>query len=158
MAFIKTDLQGRSVLHLVAAVSLLAAGSMVLAYRLFEPTQLLLFHSVSSSYLVVMISLAVAMLWRNQGGRRTITASFSALIAFVAAIDGVAFNVFDPFQAQIHPVPYVLMGVAALTMIRPPSQPHQRTSYDVKLIQGCATYGLLMGLAGLLLLVPHILF
>ncbi|WP_127346682.1 putative bifunctional diguanylate cyclase/phosphodiesterase [Pseudidiomarina mangrovi] len=158
MAFIKTDLQGRSVLHLVTALSLLASGSMVLAYRLFEPTQLLLFHSVSSSYLVIMIGLGVAMLWRNQGGRRTIAASFAALIAFVAAIDGLGFNVFDPFDSQIHPVPYVLLGVAALTLIRPPSQPHHRSSTDVKFIQGCATYGLLIALAGLLLLIPHLIF
>lgn len=157
MAFIKTDLQGRSVLHLVSAMSLLASGSMILAYRLLESTQLLLFHSVSSSYLVIMIALAVAMLWRNHPGRRGIAASFAAVIAFVAAIDGLGFNVFDPFNSKVHPVPYVLMGVAALTLIRPPGPLHQRSNFDVKLIQACATFGLLLALTGLLLLVPHLL-
>ncbi|RUO70865.1 putative bifunctional diguanylate cyclase/phosphodiesterase [Pseudidiomarina salinarum] len=166
MRIIKTDLQARAVLHLVSAMALVLAGLIILLYRLVEPTQLLLYHTVSSSHTMVMVCLGGAMLLRCFGpghmadgvkARVSIWgARVLAVVALAACVDGIFFHYFDPFESDLHPVPFVLFAVAALTLLMPSCAPAQRSDIQTRVIRASASFGLLLAASGLLLLIPHI--
>ncbi|MDX1706792.1 EAL domain-containing protein [Pseudidiomarina sp.] len=166
MRIIKTDLQARAVLHLVSAMALMLSGMIILIYRLAESTQLLLYHTVSSSHSVVMICLGAAMLFRCFGpghltsGTRALISIWSsrmlAVLALAACVDGIFFHYFDPFDSDLHPVPFVLFAVAALTLLLPACPPRQRSNLQSTILRASASFGLLLAVTGLVLLIPHL--
>lgn len=136
MKIINSDIQARAVLQLVASLALFFAGALIFLYRLLEPTQQLLYHSISSSFQVLMIGLGGTVLLRCYPHRKPfvrVSSILFALLALVAIYDGITGSYFDQFDAYIPrlvylaAVPLVLGQLTVLAILYQPQRPWQRS-------------------------------
>lgn len=119
MRIIQVDQQAKAVVNLVLGAALFIAAFVILLYRLFEPTQLQVYHSLSSSLLIAACANGIALLTYDLNSQREWKPAVSrvfAVLAIIASADGMAGNLFDSFDAQIHPSLYIASGIAGLWM------------------------------------------
>ncbi|MRJ41297.1 MULTISPECIES: putative bifunctional diguanylate cyclase/phosphodiesterase [Idiomarina] len=117
MRIIQVDQQARAVTHLVLSLSLLLAGILILGYRYWEPTQLPLYHSMSSSLLLGAVFNGLSLLTFDLHSKRSwqpwLSRAF-AVIGVVVAANGLFGSVIDPYDSQVHPITHGLMGILSL--------------------------------------------
>ncbi|MGQ4276424.1 putative bifunctional diguanylate cyclase/phosphodiesterase [Pseudidiomarina sp. E22-M8] len=145
MKIINTDLQARAVLQLVTATALFFAGTLIFGYRLLEPTQQLVYHSISSSFQVLMIAIGGSVLLRSYKREHKHYRRFASLLAALAVlaiIDGSTGSIFDHFDAQIPVYLYLIYLPLALSLlpIFPPAE--QRRAWQQEFIKLNAGYAL----------------
>ncbi|WP_417658846.1 putative bifunctional diguanylate cyclase/phosphodiesterase [Pseudidiomarina sp.] len=119
MRIIQVDQQAKAVVNLVLGAALFIAAFVILLYRLFEPTQLQVYHSLSSSLLIAACANGIALLTYDLNSQREWKPGVSrvfAVLAIIASADGLVGNLFDSFDAQIHPSLYITSGLAGLWM------------------------------------------
>src|SRR5690554_3274822 len=117
MRIIQVDQQARAVVNLVLGTALFITGLVILLYRLFEPSQLQIYHSLSSSMLVATMALGIAILFYDLHGRsdwQALTSRVLGVVAILASVDGFLGSLFDSFDAQMHPSLYVATAIAGL--------------------------------------------
>lgn len=117
MQIIQVDQQARAVVNLVLGAALLVSAFVVLLYRIFEPTQLQLYHTLSSSLLVASMATGISILTYDLHSQREWKAMVSrvfAVVGVIASVDGLLGSVFDSFSAQIHNGLYITSGMCAL--------------------------------------------
>lgn len=127
MKIINSDRQARAVLQLVASIALFFAGTLIFLYRVFEPTQQLLYHSISSSFQVLMIGLGGTVLLRCYPTQKTwvrVSSMLFAVLALAAVYDGLAGSYFDSFHAYIPKSVYfvflpLVLGQCAILLFYP---------------------------------------
>ncbi|CAB0151259.1 putative signaling protein [Pseudidiomarina piscicola] len=161
MKIINTDLQARAVVQLVTATALFFAGLLIFGYRLLEPTQQLLYHSISSSFQIMMLSIGGAVLLRcYKRGKASYhrVASVIALIGVLAALDALIFNsYFDSFNSQIPFYVYLALLPLALSLIPILPAAEQRSAWQQRFIQVSASYGLVVFSVALTFFILHLL-
>ena len=117
MQIIQVDQQARAVVNLVLGTALLVSAFVILLYRIFEPTQLQLYHTLSSSLLVASMATGISILTYDLHSQREWKAMVSrvfAVVGVIASVDGLLGSVFDSFSAQIHSGLYITSGICAL--------------------------------------------
>lgn len=117
MQIIQVDQQARSVVNLVLGAALTISALIILLYRIFEPTQLQIYHTLSSSLLVGSIAIGISILTfdlRSTTEWKLLVSRVFAVIGFIASVDGLLGSVFDSFSAQIHQSLYITSGICAL--------------------------------------------
>src|SRR5690554_3279029 len=117
MQIIQVDQQARSVVNLVLGAALLISGLVILLYRIFEPTQLQLYHTLSSSLLVAAIANGIAFLTfdlHSQKEWKALVSRTFAVVGVIASVDGLLGSVFDSFSAQLHNGLYITSGLVGL--------------------------------------------
>ena len=159
MKIINTDIQARAVLQLVTATALFFAGVLILAYRILEPSQQLLYHSTSSSFQVLMVSLGLAVLLRSYFRRSQIAARLSAVFALVGSIailDGITGSYFDTFNAQIPWFAYLGFLPLTVSLLSLFPEATQRKPWQQLFLQASAGYGLAFAGIGFAFLMMHL--
>lgn len=159
MKIINTDIQARAVLQLVAATALFFAGVLILSYRLLEPSQQLLYHSLSSSFQVMMVSLGSALLLRCYCRHNLLVLKVSSalvLLCLFAITDGLSGSYFDDFDAQIPWFVYLGFVPVALGLLPnfPPTA--ERKPWQQSFLQAGAGYGLAFAGVGFAFLLMHL--
>ncbi|WP_417656259.1 putative bifunctional diguanylate cyclase/phosphodiesterase [Pseudidiomarina aestuarii] len=143
------DHQVRAVLHTIVALALTISGLAILVYRLGEPTQQLIYHSVSSSLLVSVIATGAALLayvsriqrWHSVGPR------LLGVLVIAASVDGCLGSYLDSFDTRIHSAIYIgFIGVGAWLVARPKAPLLMRLQL---------AYGVVLVIAALVLLLLH---
>lgn len=117
MQIIQVDQQARSVVNLVLGAALFISGLVILLYRVFEPTQLQLYHTLSSSLLVAAVAVGISVLTfdlRGQHEWKALVSRTFAVVGVIASVDGLLGSVFDSFSAQIHSSLYITSGICSL--------------------------------------------
>ncbi|RUO61816.1 putative bifunctional diguanylate cyclase/phosphodiesterase [Pseudidiomarina insulisalsae] len=159
MKIINTDIQARAVLQLVTATALVFAGLLIFSYRLFEPTQQLLYHSISSSFQLVMIGIGLSVLlhiYRREKPYSRWWASLFAAIAILGIVDGLAGSRFDNFSAQIPWFAYLaFLPVAVGLLMQFPRAGERRPWQNLTLKLG-AGYGLGLAVVGSAFFIMHL--
>lgn len=159
MKIINTDIQARAVLQLVAATALFFAGVLILVYRLLEPTQQLLYHSISSSFQVMMVCFGVSILLRSYFHRAVMAlrlSSLSAVVCLVAIADGVTGSSFDAFDTQIPWFAYLAFAPLALSLLPAFSASEERKPWQKLFLQAVAGYALLLAVIGFAFFIMHL--
>ncbi|RUO61704.1 putative bifunctional diguanylate cyclase/phosphodiesterase [Pseudidiomarina marina] len=119
MRIIQVDQQAKAVVNLVIGIALFMAAFVILMYRFLEPTQLQLYHSLSSSILIAAGANGIALLTYDLNSSKEWKSGVSrlfAVLAIIASVDGFMGSLFDSFDAQIHQSLYVTLGIAGLWM------------------------------------------
>jgi diguanylate cyclase (GGDEF)-like protein len=119
MRIIQVDQQAKAVVNLVIGIALFMAAFVILVYRFLEPTQLQLYHSLSSSILVAAGSLGIALFTYDLNSQRewkSGTSRIFSVLAVIASIDGFMGSLFDSFDSQVHDGLYITTGVIGLWM------------------------------------------
>ncbi len=159
MKIINTDIQARAVLQLVTATALLFAGVLILGYRIIEPSQQLLYHSISSSFQLAMVSLGASVLLRSYyREHKTAKRLSSALgvLALVGIVDGLTGSLFDTFDAQIPWFAYLGFAPLALSLMPLFATATERKPWQQQFLQFSAGYGLAFAGIGFAFLVMHL--
>ncbi|HET8816783.1 MAG TPA: bifunctional diguanylate cyclase/phosphodiesterase [Pseudidiomarina sp.] len=119
------DHQVRAVLHTIVALALTISGLAILIYRIGEPTQQLIYHSVSSSLLIGVIATGAALLtcvsrikrWHSVGPR------LLGLLVIIASIDGWLGSYLDTFDTRIHDAIYIGFAGVGVWLVARPQRP-----------------------------------
>ncbi|RUO56215.1 hypothetical protein CWI70_05550 [Pseudidiomarina homiensis] len=159
MKIINTDIQARAVLQLVAATALFFAGVLILSYRLLEPSQQLLYHSISSSFQVMMVSIGTAVLLRSyfrQNKQAQRLSSGFAVLCLVGIIDGCTGSFFDAFDAQIPWFAYLSFAPLAIGLLPIFPEASQRNPWQQLFLQANAGYSLAFAGIGFAFLLMHL--
>src|SRR5690606_17127715 len=105
MRIIQVDQQAKAVVNLVIGIALFMAAFVILVYRFLEPTQLQLYHSLSSSILIAAGAHGIALLTYDLNTHSEWKAGLSrlfAVLAVIASVDGFMGSIFDTFDSQVH--------------------------------------------------------
>lgn len=159
MKIINTDIQARAVLQLVAGTALFFAGLLILIYRLFEPSQQLVYHSTSSSFQVIMVSLGLAVLLRSYFRKQRIAHRLSSLFAvlgLLAIADGINGSYFDNFDAQIPWFVYLAFAPLALSLLTVFREAAERAPWQQQFLRLSASYSLVLAAIGCAFLFMHL--
>ncbi len=120
MRIVQLDQQARTVTHLVLALTQLIGGLLILGYRVWEPTQLLLFHTLSYALLISSAAIGATLLSYDLYTKRwwqPILSRVFAGIALIAAICGYLGCNANDVDSQIHPMLYVAMGGISIWLL-----------------------------------------
>ncbi|MDN7134606.1 putative bifunctional diguanylate cyclase/phosphodiesterase [Pseudidiomarina terrestris] len=159
MKIINTDLQARAVLQLVTATALFFAGLLIFGYRLLEPTQQLLYHSISSSFQVMMIAFGGSVLlrcYRRERKSYRWLSSALACVAILAVVDGLIGSLFDRFDAQIPTLVYLAFLPMAISLVPVFSGTEQRKQWQQEFIKLNAAYALGLAAFSVAFLMLHL--
>lgn len=159
MKIINTDIQARAVLQLVTATALFIAGLFIFAYRLLEPTQQLLYHSISSSFQVFMWALGASVLlrsYRREHAAYQILASGLAGVAGIALIDGILGSYFDTFSAQIPAWIYLAFLPLVISQMVIFAEAPKRKAWQQEFVRLCGSYALGLSALSLVMLLTHL--
>jgi len=119
MRIIQVDQQAKAVVNLVIGIALFMAAFVILVYRFLEPTQLQIYHSLSSSILIAAGAHGISLLTYDLNTRSEWKAGLSrlfAVLAVIASVDGFMGSIFDTFDSQVHQSLYATSGMVGLWM------------------------------------------